>query len=270
MALGSQIWYNSATAQRQLPVAWTNLAWRSDMGIIPSPRFYVYILCRPNGKPFYVGKGSGRRIYDHDNEARSGHRCHKCNIIRKIWQQGGEVQRYTVFTTDDQDEAYAYEREMVAMFGRENLANGTDGGMGGMGHKATPEERARRSAFRKAMWNDPEYRARMTAMSQALGASPDFRARLSALNKERLASADERAKMSEAQRRRYEDPAEHAKQSEVNHKRWADPEQRARLAERNKTPEMREKLRQTRLRQWQDPEYRAKMIAARQRRKNKP
>lgn len=138
------------------------------MFIIPSPRFYVYILCRPNGKPFYVGKGSGRRVFDHDSEARSGHQCHKCNIIRKIWRQGGEVQRYTVFTTDDQDEAYAYEQDLIAQYGRKNLANGTDGGEGGRGRvvppaerevhrqrniaRATPEWRDRVRAARKADW----------------------------------------------------------------------------------------------------------------------
>src|SRR5690349_1278384 len=102
MALGSEMWYNrSATAQRQLPVAWPPYRLLgATMSIIPSPRFYVYILSRPDGRPFYVGKGSGRRIFDHDSEARSGHQCHKCNVIRKIWQQGGQVQRHTVFTTN--------------------------------------------------------------------------------------------------------------------------------------------------------------------------
>lgn len=231
------------------------------------PRFYVYVLCRPNGKPFYVGKGTRRRIYGHEQEARSGHDCYKCRIIRKTWRSGGEIQRYTVFTTDDEQEAYAYERELIALHGRSNLANGTDGGEGGSGRHATAAERELRREFRKAMWNDPEYRARMTAKSQALAADPEWRAKLSASGKVRFADPAERERSSKAQLKRYEDPAEHAKQSAVNHIRWSDPEQRRRLAERNRTPEMRAKLSATRKAQWADPEYRAKMLAHR---KNKP
>jgi LEM3-like protein len=105
------------------------------MSTIPSPLFYVYVLARPNGKPFYVGKGARRRIYDHEIEARRGHVCHKCNIIRKIWNQGGQVQRYTIFTTTNEQEAFDYECEIIALYGRSNLTNQTDGGEGASGHK---------------------------------------------------------------------------------------------------------------------------------------
>jgi hypothetical protein len=56
--------------------------------------FYVYALARPNTKVFYVGKGTKRRVFHHENEARAGHNCHKCNVIRKVWKEGGEIQRY--------------------------------------------------------------------------------------------------------------------------------------------------------------------------------
>lgn len=228
------------------------------------PRFYVYILCRPNGKPFYVGKGSGKRIFNHDAEARSGHDCHKCRVIRKIWRSGYEVQRYTVFTTSDEQEAYAYERELIALYGRNALANGTDGGEGGSGRNVTAFERQIKSEFRKAKWSDPEYRQRMTDMSRALASDPEWRAKLSEVTKIRLSDPSERDKLSKAQRKRYEDPAEHAKQSAVNHIRWADPEQRKRLAGRNRTPEMRAKVSAAKKAQWADPEFRAKMLAHRE------
>jgi hypothetical protein len=96
-------------------------------------RFYVYVLCKPNDTPFYVGKGKGNRVYDHDAEARKGHRCHKCNTIRKIWKHGGQVRRYFVFTTDDEQEAYQHEKELIASYGRKNLTNSTDGGEGQTG-----------------------------------------------------------------------------------------------------------------------------------------
>lgn len=95
-----------------------------------SHRFYVYILARPNGMPFYIGKGQGKRIYGHEDEARKGHNCYKCNVIRKIWRNGGGVQRYIVFTTDDEQEALQQEKDLIALHGRENLCNLTDGGDG--------------------------------------------------------------------------------------------------------------------------------------------
>ena len=108
------------------------------------PRFYVYLLARPNNKVFYVGKGQKKRVLDHEREAQSACPCHKCNVIRKIWRDGGEVQRYIVFTTDDEHEALAHERAQIALYGRKNLCNRTDGGEGPLG--LTPEQRAKRGA----------------------------------------------------------------------------------------------------------------------------
>lgn len=36
--------------------------------------YYVYMLARPNGTPFYVGKGTGTRVFGHELEAK---RCLK-------------------------------------------------------------------------------------------------------------------------------------------------------------------------------------------------
>lgn len=56
-------------------------------------KYYVYVLCRPDGRPFYVGKGTNRRALDHELEARRNHPCgesnpFKCNVIRKIIRHG--------------------------------------------------------------------------------------------------------------------------------------------------------------------------------------
>lgn len=264
------LWYNmntKATAQRQLPVAWPNLVERFDMSILP--RFYVYILARPNGTPFYIGKGSGRRLFDHDTEARSGHKCYKCNVIRKIWRSGSEVQRYTVFTTDDEDEAYAYEAELIALHGRANLTNGTDGGIGGRGCVTSPEVRALRRELRKANWADPEYRAKMSAMSQSLMSDPERRAQLVASSRAWARSAEGQEHTRKHNERRWADPAQHEKLREQNARRWEDPSQHEALAARNRTPEARAKLSETRKAQWADPVYRAKMLLAQAEKKKK-
>jgi len=231
------------------------------------PRFYVYVLCRPDGRPFYIGKGSGKRIRQHDTEARTNCDCRKCRVIRKIWQGNGDVHRYILLVTNDEQEAFAYECGLIAAIGREHLTNGTNGGEGGSGRIATDFERQSKRNRRKSDWSDPEYRAKMTLKSQELAGDPEWRANLSRMSKKRYEDdPDLRERASQSQRKRYEDPAEHAKQSAVNHIRWSDPEQRARLAERNRSPEMRAKLSATRKAQWADPEYRAKMLAHRTKR----
>jgi uncharacterized protein len=61
-----------------------------------SGRHYVYILCRPDGQPFYVGKGLNLRALEHEAEARRNHpfgesNPFKCNVIRKIIRNGGDI-----------------------------------------------------------------------------------------------------------------------------------------------------------------------------------
>lgn len=78
--------------------------------------FYVYLLLRPNGEPFYVGKGMDDRINDHEKEAKNGGTSYKCRVIRKIWEHGGKVKKEIVFRTDNEDEAYQIEARLIAKF----------------------------------------------------------------------------------------------------------------------------------------------------------
>lgn len=94
-------------------------------------RFYVYTLSdERDGRVFYVGKGSGNRIYNHQDEARSGHACYKCMTIRMIWNAGFAVNGTIVHETEQEEEALQYERDLVAEYGIENLCNVHPGGAG--------------------------------------------------------------------------------------------------------------------------------------------
>ena len=97
---------------------------------------YVYVLRRPTGEAFYVGKGQHLRCLNHHAEARNTARLsYKLNIIRKTAGLGEPIiyEIESVFPT--QVEAFQRERALIASFGRYDLgrgpvANCTDGGEG--------------------------------------------------------------------------------------------------------------------------------------------
>lgn len=79
--------------------------------------FYVYALVDPrSGEPFYIGKGSGRRMHGHALEARRGGKPinpAKTQRILDIWTAGLEV-GYGVLASGLTDEdACAMERDLI-------------------------------------------------------------------------------------------------------------------------------------------------------------
>lgn len=125
--------------------------------------FYVYILYRPDGRPFYVGKGQGKRIHSHEQFARMGYKARRYGIIRKIWREGGQVIKQKVFETYDENKAFAMERYLIASIGRENLTNETDGGDGNYGFMMSAEQRVRLSQALKGRKHSPEWYAKVQA-----------------------------------------------------------------------------------------------------------
>jgi hypothetical protein len=92
--------------------------------------YYVYTLAH-NDTVFYVGKGCGSRIKQHEQEALRGHNCPKCALIRSIWRSGGSVQRAIVFETEDERAALDREAELIQHYGLAQLVNRTRGGQPG-------------------------------------------------------------------------------------------------------------------------------------------
>ena len=89
-------------------------------------RYYVYALAYPqdyydkgndlSGIVFYIGKGTDNRIDSHEVEA--GNRssicyCKKCKVIRRIWADGKQVQKYKLLEEVGEPEAFAFERRCI-------------------------------------------------------------------------------------------------------------------------------------------------------------
>lgn len=83
---------------------------------------YVYILRRPDGRPFYVGKGFGPRVFQHENEARHPNNrlsnSYKLNVIRSIWRSGSKPIYEIDLVTASADEAYAREAALIGSIKR--------------------------------------------------------------------------------------------------------------------------------------------------------
>ncbi len=216
------------------------------MSTIPSPRFYVYVLARPNGTPFYVGKGNGRRLRDHMCEARRACQCQKCRTIRKVWRQGGEVVGSIVFRTDDEQEAFDHERALIAQYGRQTLCNQTDGGEGPAGAIHSGETRQKRSIAQKIAWENPENRARRVASMKGTQ-SPEKK---SAASKASQSSPESLARLSAEKKAQWEDPDYRAHMGAISKSKWEDPDYRARVMASRSTPEAKAKISATRKAVW--------------------
>lgn len=92
-------------------------------------KWYVYELCDPDTEvAFYVGKGSGSRMYSHERESAKGVSSKKCNKIRSLIESKGRIHlRQVAFFKDEQD-AYDFETDCIASYGLKNLTNIMPGG----------------------------------------------------------------------------------------------------------------------------------------------
>lgn len=82
-------------------------------------RYYVYTLSYPEsmgGAVFYVGKGAGNRVHQHESEAKNGGTYKKDEIIRAIWDAGEQVVKSIVLETDDDKEARKHEKKLIELY----------------------------------------------------------------------------------------------------------------------------------------------------------
>lgn len=88
-------------------------------------KYYVYTLSH-NDKVFYVGKGTGLRMFIHEKRARKGIKSNNnSSLFEKIQSiiKSGNIEYNKIFETDDECEAYKFEVETIEKFGLDNLCN---------------------------------------------------------------------------------------------------------------------------------------------------
>jgi len=217
-------------------------------------KFYVYVYLDPRpGKglqPIYVGKGTV------DLDRASYHWERRCvnpflqNVLDKI-RAAGLVPQITIAAyMEDEEEAFAMERDLITQYGRRDLHTGslcnlTAGGQGTAGRKWTDEQRQRFfssltpewkemvSQIRKALWQNPEYRKKQIEKIHKNAANPAHRAKLRAAII-KAQTEEVRNKISVAMRTNWESEEYRAKQAASRAEAHARPEEKKRKSEATK------------------------------------
>lgn len=184
--------------------------------------YYIYLHYRPDGTPFYVGKGCDK-WYKRSHCFTGRSKYHK-NIVAKYGKENIKIQ---VFPCESENHAFEEEIRTIAKLRSEGycLCNLTNGGEGTSGAATSQEVRANRAEITKKTWtgrkHKPESILKMTASRTGkkqtdshrdairkahIGktASEETRAKLSEHAKKRTFSEETRKKMSDAQKRRHE------------------------------------------------------------------
>ena len=160
--------------------------------------YYVYTLSLPDGTPFYVGKGKGKRINDHGT---TRGRLKEVNaVLARLKASGETCLRAIVRGGLTENEAFEAERDLIAQIGRAPngpLVNCNDGGWGGRNPSASTRERIRRARVAQ----EPPSREHMVEMNRRRGPWTDEQKdRVRQAHLGRVVSAETRKKISEARK----------------------------------------------------------------------
>ena len=158
--------------------------------------FYTYIHCKPDGTPFYVGKGSARRSHDFRHRNR-----HHEFVVAKY---GAENISVLVFPRASEQLAFDDEVKWICVL-REagyDLANKTTGGQGASGAVRSVETRLKISSVHKGRKRSPETCARIAKAKAGFEMPKGAKERIALYRTGKTLSDESRAKVSTAKKGR--------------------------------------------------------------------
>ncbi len=159
-----------------------------------SKRFYVYLIKRLNGTPLYVGKGQGRRAYQHKTST--------ANVrLRRIYARDGDLPIQILREDLTDREAKRLEKKFIRRIGRADLKTGplcnlTEGGDGMDKYSHSEATRKKLSEAHIGMRHSEETILQMTAVRIGKKHSKESRLKISAALKGRTFSKEARLNMS--------------------------------------------------------------------------
>jgi len=237
-------------------------------------QFYVYVYLDPRplklNQPVYVGKGTGDRDLSH--WSRGSHNKPLQDFLSHLRGRNMTARVERVFETNDEQEAFAKEMQLIELYGRRDLKTGTlfnrtDGGEGPSGWVKTDNQKSVDGRFSTEHWQDPAYRAKVVASQQEAQSTPEARANKSLASLKTWQDTEVRSKRQRGIKARRSTEISKAKTSAQAKGQWADPEYAASQTVNNKEianrPEVKAAKAAALKARWADPEFKARMLAAR-------
>ena len=187
-------------------------------------RFYTYAYLREDKTPYYIGKGTGDRIYS--TNRRNNPPKDKSRIIFL-------KQNLT------EEEAFRHEIYMIAVFGRKDLETGilrnkTYGGDGISGYVFSEETKKKLSEAHKGKTHSEESKRKMSEVNKGKTLSEEHKIKLSEAKKGKTFSEESKRKMSEAHKGKTFSEEHKRKISETNKGRTLSEETRRKMSEARK------------------------------------